>query len=123
MVVCLVSMTLLPGAIATFYQLSLAGGRTKVAAGDLLQDYKVWLHDRLLIVYQCTSLPFPSTLAASFSSSLAWPGHSFPFHLNLSVFSFCTSAPIHSRRIDPRPYTAFLFARSLPPGPADAAVG
>lgn len=29
-----------PGAIGTFYQLSLAGGRTKVAAGDLLEEYK-----------------------------------------------------------------------------------
>jgi pimeloyl-ACP methyl ester carboxylesterase len=29
-----------PGAIGTFYQLSLAGGRTKVAAGDLLEQYK-----------------------------------------------------------------------------------
>ena len=29
-----------PGAIGTFYQLSLAGGRTKVAAGDLLERYK-----------------------------------------------------------------------------------
>ena len=28
-----------PGAIKTFYQLSLAGSRTKVAAGDLLRDY------------------------------------------------------------------------------------
>ena len=29
-----------PGAIGTFYQLSLAGGRTQVAAGDLLEQYK-----------------------------------------------------------------------------------
>jgi len=29
-----------PGAMGTFYQLSLAGGRTKVAAGDLLEQYK-----------------------------------------------------------------------------------
>ena len=28
-----------PGAIKTFYQLSLAGSRTKVKAGDLLADY------------------------------------------------------------------------------------
>ena len=28
-----------PGAIKTFYQLSLAGSRTKVKAGDLLQDW------------------------------------------------------------------------------------
>lgn len=29
-----------PGAIGTFYQLSLAGGRTKVAAGELLEKYE-----------------------------------------------------------------------------------
>ena len=29
-----------PGAIGTFYQLSLAGGRTKRAAGDLLEKYE-----------------------------------------------------------------------------------
>ena len=29
-----------PGAIDTFYQLSLAGGRTKITAGDLLEKYQ-----------------------------------------------------------------------------------
>ena len=29
-----------PGAIDTFYQLSLAGGRTKITAGDLLEKYR-----------------------------------------------------------------------------------